>query len=49
MGEQVRITGAAVELPGGVAVRFMRTLRLPETGRIKQLGDDPGEVADGKW
>lgn len=32
MGEQVRISGAALELPGGVTVRFMRTLRLPETG-----------------
>ncbi|MBM9509528.1 hypothetical protein [Actinacidiphila acididurans] len=32
MGGQVRITTSAVELPGGVVVRFMRTLRLPETG-----------------
>lgn len=32
MGEQVRISGAALELPGGVTVRFMRTLRLPEQG-----------------
>lgn len=33
MGEQVRISGrSALELPGGVTVRFMRTLRLPETG-----------------
>jgi hypothetical protein len=32
VGEQVRISGAALELPGGVTVRFMRTLRLPETG-----------------
>ncbi|MDX6314918.1 MAG: hypothetical protein QOF44_4382 [Streptomyces sp.] len=30
--DQVRISGAALELPGGVTVRFMRTLRLPETG-----------------
>ncbi|SEO33295.1 hypothetical protein [Actinacidiphila rubida] len=29
---QVRISGAALELPGGATVRFMRTLRLPETG-----------------
>ncbi|MEU9451000.1 hypothetical protein [Streptomyces sp. NPDC048277] len=28
----VRIDGNALRLPGGVAVRFMRTLRLPETG-----------------
>jgi hypothetical protein len=32
MGERVRISGAALELPGGVTVRFMRTLRLPEQG-----------------
>jgi hypothetical protein len=32
MGGQVRISGSAVQLPGGVTVRFMRTLRLPETG-----------------
>jgi hypothetical protein len=32
MGGQVRISDAALELPGGVTVRFMRTLRLPETG-----------------
>jgi hypothetical protein len=32
MGGQVRITDASLELPGGVTVRFMRTLRLPETG-----------------
>ncbi|MEU6419576.1 hypothetical protein [Streptomyces spiralis] len=29
---KVRIDGSALCLPGGVAVRFMRTLRLPETG-----------------
>ncbi|WP_289925115.1 hypothetical protein [Streptomyces sp. S.PB5] len=28
----VRIEGNTLRLPGGVAVRFMRTLRLPETG-----------------
>jgi hypothetical protein len=32
MGDQVRISGDALQLPGGVTVRFMRTLRLPETG-----------------
>jgi hypothetical protein len=32
VGEQVRISDAALELPGGATVRFMRTLRLPETG-----------------
>ncbi|KND30044.1 hypothetical protein [Streptomyces acidiscabies] len=29
---RVRIDGDTVRMPGGVAVRFMRTLRLPETG-----------------
>ncbi len=28
----VRISGTALELPGGATVRFMRTLRLPEKG-----------------
>jgi hypothetical protein len=32
VGEQVRISGTALDLPGGATVRFMRTLRLPETG-----------------
>jgi len=32
MGGQVRVSAAALELPGGATVRFMRTLRLPETG-----------------
>jgi hypothetical protein len=32
MGGQVRISAGALELPGGATVRFMRTLRLPETG-----------------
>ncbi|MFJ8598817.1 hypothetical protein ACIREM_08805 [Streptomyces shenzhenensis] len=31
-GTAVRIDGNTLRLPGGVAVRFMRTLRLPETG-----------------
>ncbi|MET8645252.1 hypothetical protein ABZX69_28700 [Streptomyces sp. NPDC004074] len=30
--ESVRIDGDSLVLPGGVRVRFMRTLRLPETG-----------------
>ncbi|MFI7498393.1 hypothetical protein ACIBVL_07700 [Streptomyces sp. NPDC049687] len=31
-GTAVRIDGDTLRLPGGVAVRFMRTLRLPESG-----------------
>ncbi|GGW46364.1 hypothetical protein GCM10010503_23850 [Streptomyces lucensis JCM 4490] len=31
-GSAVRIDGNTLRLPGGVAVRFVRTLRLPETG-----------------
>lgn len=31
-GSGVRIDGNTLRLPGGVAVRFVRTLRLPETG-----------------
>ncbi|MEU0334375.1 hypothetical protein [Streptomyces sp. NPDC006193] len=31
-GTGVRVDGNALRLPGGVAVRFVRTLRLPETG-----------------
>ncbi|MCT9078215.1 hypothetical protein [Streptomyces fulvoviolaceus] len=31
-GTGVRIDGNTLRLPGGVAVRFVRTLRLPETG-----------------
>ncbi|MEV5879063.1 hypothetical protein AB0L75_33565 [Streptomyces sp. NPDC052101] len=31
-GSGVRIDGNTLRLPGGVAVRFIRTLRLPETG-----------------
>ncbi|MFJ9817631.1 hypothetical protein ACIRU3_20645 [Streptomyces sp. NPDC101151] len=31
-GTGVRIDGNALRLPGGVVVRFVRTLRLPETG-----------------
>ncbi|GLW46622.1 hypothetical protein Stsp02_22840 [Streptomyces sp. NBRC 14336] len=32
MGDGVRIDGNTLRLPGGAAVRFIRTLRLPETG-----------------
>ncbi|MDL2075920.1 hypothetical protein QNN03_05655 [Streptomyces sp. GXMU-J15] len=32
MGDGVRIDRNTLRLPGGVAVRFIRTLRLPETG-----------------
>ncbi|WP_431046228.1 hypothetical protein ACQUSR_30905 [Streptomyces sp. P1-3] len=28
----VKVVGDALELPGGIQVRFMRTLRIPETG-----------------
>ncbi|MDX3782723.1 hypothetical protein [Streptomyces europaeiscabiei] len=40
----VRIDGTALHLPGGVQVRFTRTLRLPETGTHQLppgLGDFP--------
>lgn len=30
--DTVRIDGNALRLPGGVQVRFIRTLRLPESG-----------------
>ncbi|MDK1342278.1 hypothetical protein QNO09_02895 [Streptomyces sp. 378] len=46
----VRIDGNTLRLPGGVAVRFIRTLRLPETGTHPLppgLGDFPvRRVAD---
>lgn len=59
MGERVRISGAALELPGGVTVRFMRTLRLPESGThalppglgafpLRPVADYPGR-APGPW
>jgi hypothetical protein len=59
VGEQVRISGAALELPGGVTVRFMRTLRLPETGThalppglgsfpLRRVADHPGR-APAEW
>lgn len=38
----VRIDGTTLHLPGGVRVRFMRTLRLPETG-THQLPPGLGE------
>ncbi|MFE7760843.1 GyrI-like domain-containing protein [Streptomyces sp. NPDC057438] len=40
----VRIDGTTLQLPGGVRVRFIRTLRLPETGTHQLppgLGDFP--------
>ncbi|GGQ59909.1 hypothetical protein GCM10010145_32510 [Streptomyces ruber] len=43
-GGTVRIDGNSLRLPGGVAVRFVRTLRLPETGTHRLppgLGDFP--------
>ncbi|MDX3095366.1 hypothetical protein PV703_18640 [Streptomyces sp. ME01-24h] len=59
MGEQVRISGDALLLPGGVTVRFMRTLRLPETGThplppglgtfpLRRVSDHAGTVP-GEW
>ncbi|MGY0499052.1 hypothetical protein ACWZHB_11205 [Nocardia sp. FBN12] len=32
MATEVKLSGGALELPGGVRVTFVRTLRLPETG-----------------
>ncbi|MDG9717308.1 hypothetical protein [Streptomyces sp. DH24] len=51
----VRIDGSTLRLPGGVAVRFIRTLRLPETGThplppglgefpVRRVADHPGTV-----
>lgn len=59
MAEQVRISGAALELPGGATVGFMRTLRLPETGThplppglgtfpLRRVSDFPGR-APAEW
>jgi hypothetical protein len=56
---QVRLSGAALELPGGVTVRFMRTLRLPEHGThplppglgtfpLRKVADYPGR-APSRW
>ncbi|WP_155054190.1 hypothetical protein [Streptomyces blattellae] len=55
----VRIDGNALRLPGGVAVRFIRTLRLPETGThalppglgefpVRRVADYPDTVP-GQW
>ncbi|WP_416969018.1 hypothetical protein [Streptomyces sp. 4F14] len=56
---KVRIDGDVLRMPGGVAVRFMRTLRLPETGThplppglgefpVRRIGDYP-ETAPAHW
>ncbi|HET9380937.1 MAG TPA: hypothetical protein VFP69_08925 [Streptomyces sp.] len=55
----VRIDGNTLRLPGGVAVRFIRTLRLPETGThplppglgefpVRRVTDYPGTVPE-QW
>ncbi|MDV9176298.1 hypothetical protein R6V09_40015, partial [Streptomyces sp. W16] len=55
----VRIDGNTLWLPGGVAVRFIRTLRLPETGThplppglgefpVRRVADFPDTVP-GEW
>lgn len=55
----VRIDGNTLRLPGGVAVRFIRTLRLPETGThplppglgefpVRRVADYPETVPD-QW
>jgi hypothetical protein len=55
----VRIDGNTLRLPGGVAVRFVRTLRLPETGThplppglgefpVRRVADFPDTVPD-RW
>ncbi|MGW2645618.1 hypothetical protein ACWC2T_12020 [Streptomyces sp. NPDC001393] len=54
-GSGVRIEGNTLRLPGGVAVRFVRTLRLPETGThplppglgefpVRRVSDHPDTV-----
>ncbi|MBC9724884.1 hypothetical protein [Streptomyces sp. TRM68367] len=54
-GTTVRIDGNTLRLPGGVAVRFVRTLRLPETGThalppglgefpVRRISDHPDTV-----
>ncbi|MEU3981998.1 hypothetical protein AB0F77_18160 [Streptomyces sp. NPDC026672] len=54
-GTAVRIDGNTLRLPGGVAVRFVRTLRLPETGThplppglgefpVRRVSDHPDTV-----
>lgn len=58
-GGGVRTTGTELELPGGVTVRFMRTLRLPEEGThplppglgtfpLRRVTDYPGR-APAEW
>ncbi|MFF8970119.1 hypothetical protein [Streptomyces sp. NPDC014995] len=55
----VRIDGDTLRLPGGVAVRFMRTLRLPESGThelppglgvfpVRRVSDHP-DTAPAEW
>ncbi|MFJ3230853.1 hypothetical protein [Streptomyces sp. NPDC086787] len=55
----VRVDGNTVRLPGGVAVRFVRTLRLPETGThplppglgefpVRRVADFPDTVPE-QW
>ncbi|MFD4577449.1 hypothetical protein ACFWNK_34155 [Streptomyces sp. NPDC058417] len=55
----VRIDGNTLRLPGGVAVRFMRTLRLPESGEhplppglgefpVRRVADYP-DTAPAEW
>ena len=55
----VRIDGNTLRLPGGVAVRFIRTLRLPETGThplppglgefpVRRVADFP-DTAPAEW
>ncbi|MER6527199.1 hypothetical protein [Streptomyces sp. NPDC001508] len=55
----VRIDGNTLRLPGGVAVRFVRTLRLPETGThplppglgefpLRRVADHPDTVPE-RW
>jgi hypothetical protein len=56
-GTTVRIDGNTLRLPGGVAVRFVRTLRLPETGThplppglgespLRRVSDFPGTAPE---
>lgn len=58
-GTGVRIDGNTLRLPGGVAVRFVRTLRLPETGThplppglgefpVRRVSDYPDTVPE-QW
>jgi hypothetical protein len=58
-GTTVRIDGDTLRLPGGVAVRFMRTLRLPESGThelppglgvfpVRRVSDYP-DTAPAEW